>query len=470
MNELPLRTRVYTVLLVFVTAASLVTAWSQSPQILDSGHLATAAILLVMIVVAELLDVSFPHSVITFHVSVSAAFCFAAGLTAGPLLGGAVVILAHVIDGLYTRREPIKTVVNATSHGLSTTMGGLVYFALADPEQTTLGGLRNVSVVILAAILYTLVNTGSLAFIVSPVMGIGPFQMWRANFGGLYVELITIATLGSLIPVLVREHALTIVLLIVPLLLGPHLAFKGIRQAHHESRIAMEGLANALERRDPYTFRHSIRVTEYVRAILGLMPYIPRPTAEAIAAAAHVHDLGKVGAQDGSLKKPSALTLEERQAIEEHAVVGAEIVSRLEVYKQSVDIIRHHHERWDGSGYPDGLAGEAIPLGSRIIAVADAFDAMTSERVYRPAMTVENALAELGRGQGTQFDPQIVEVFCEAAASGELNLEGKVANDPAALAEPEPIINRAAAPNEGPSRRAKVAAALVLAIFAKLSR
>jgi len=469
-SELPLRTRVYTVILVLVTAAAFAAAWYRSPQALGSGHLITAAILLVMILVAELLDVSFPHSVITFHVSVSAAFCFAAGLTAGPLLGGIVVALAHIIDGLYTRREPIKTVVNATSHGLSTVVSGIVYFALADPGQSTLGSLRNVLVAIFAAAVYTLINTGSLALIVSPVMGIGPFQMWRANFGGLHVELITIATLGSLIPVLVRENPLAIMLLIVPLLLGPHLAFKGIRQAHQESRIAMEGLANALERRDPYTFRHSIRVTEYARAILSLMPYIPRPTAEAIIAAAHVHDLGKVGAQDSSLKKPSALTPEEREAIEQHPVIGAEIVGRLEVYKQSVDIIRHHHERWDGTGYPDGLVGEAIPLGSRIIAVADAFDAMTSERVYRPAMPVHTALAELRSGAGTQFDPQIVELFYQVAAGALESAPGSAAVDLPAGSEPVPIGSPAgdtADPAMDASRRARVAAALLLALFAR---
>ncbi len=420
MSALPLRTRVYTGILVLVTAVAFGVSWYRSDEALNSGHLATAGILLGMILLAELLDVSFPHSVITFHVSVSAAFCFAAGLTVGPLLGGIVVALAHVFDGLYARRELIKTVVNAGSHGLSTTVGGLAYFALADPAQSPLGSHRNLLAAVIAAIVYTVINTGSLALIVSPVMGVGPLEMWRANFGGLHVELITIATLGSLIPVLVRENALSIVLLIVPLLLGPHLAFKGIRQAHHESRIAMESLANALERRDPYTFRHSIRVTEHARAILGMMPYIPRPTAEAIVAAAHVHDLGKVGIQDGSLKKPSALSGEERREIEQHAVIGADIVARLENYKQSVDTIRHHHERWDGSGYPDGLEGERIPLGARIIAVADAFDAMTSERVYRPAMSADAALAELRKGRGIQFDPQIVDLFEQAFAARSL--------------------------------------------------
>ncbi len=414
MSDLPLRTRIYTLVLVLITAAAFLYTWFVLPESLSQAHLITAGILLVMILLAEVLDVSFPHSVITFHVSVSAAFCFAAGLTAGPLLGGIVVALAHIADGLYVRREPIKIVVNAAGLGLSTNLSGLAYLELADPARSTLGSVQNLVAALIAATVYTLVNTGSLAVIVAPVMGIGTFQMWRANFSGLYVELLTLATLGSLIPVLVSENPLAIILLMVPLLIGPHLAFKGIRQAHHETRIAMESLANALERRDPYTYRHSIRVTEYASTMLAMLPQIPRPTAEAIIAAAQVHDLGKVGSRDGSLKKPGALTPQERDELQQHAAIGADIVGRLDAYKPSVDVIRHHHERWDGSGYPEGLAGERIPLGARIIGVADAFDAMTSDRVYRPAMPAEAAFAELRKGSGTQFDPQIVELFQRA--------------------------------------------------------
>lgn len=429
MSELPLRTRLSTLILVLVTAAAFGITWLHSDRAVDASHLVTAGILLVMILVAEILDVSFPQSVITFHVSISAAFCFAAGLTAGPLLGGIVVALAHFADGLYARRQLIKTVVNAAGLGLSTNLSGIVYFTLADQTRSTLGSYQNLLAASVAAIVYTVINTGSLALIVSPVMGIGPFEMWRANFGGLYVELITVATLGSLIPVLIRENVLAIVILIVPLLLGPHLAFKGIRQAHHETRVAMEGLANALERRDPYTFHHSIRVTEYARLMLDKMPQIPRPTAEAIIAAAHVHDLGKVGSQDGSLLKPGALSDDERRELQQHAAIGADIVGRLDAYKPSVDTIRHHHERWDGSGYPDGLAGERIPLGARIIAVADAFDAMTSDRVYRPAMSAEAAFAELRKGQGVQFDPELVDLFEKAFQERSLLADGQASSD-----------------------------------------
>jgi putative nucleotidyltransferase with HDIG domain len=441
-SDTPLKTRVYTLLLVLITAAAAAIASRADYQVLDTSLFFTAGILLLMVLLAEVLDVSFPQSVITFHVSVSAAFAFAAGLTVGPVLGGLVVAVAHVLDGMIARRQPIKTVVNAANSALSTIVSGALYLELADPGRSTIGSVQNLLAAVLAAGVYTLINTGSLAIIVAPVMGVGPIEMWRTNWGGLHVELLTLVTLGSLIPVLVRENPLSIVLLIVPLLRGPHLAFKGIRQAHHETRVAMEGLANALERRDPYTYRHSIRVTEHVRTILDAMPQLPRPTVEAIIAAAQVHDLGKVGSRDGTLKKPGELSDEERREMQQHAAIGAEIVSRLDAYRQSVDTIRHHHERWDGTGYPDGLEGEQIPLGARIIAVTDAFDAMTSDRVYRAALSTDVALAELRKGRGTQFDPQIVDLF-ETAIANQLTPAGPPV-EPESLPAPDALARRVA--------------------------
>jgi HD-GYP domain-containing protein (c-di-GMP phosphodiesterase class II) len=429
-SDMPLKTRVYTLLLVLITAAAFATVFRREYQVFATNLLLTAGILFVMILIAEVLEVSFPQGGQTFAVSVSAAFCFAAGLTAGPLIGGLVGALAYAMDGIIARRQPIKTVVNSAGMGLSTIVSGALYFELAEPGQSTIGNYQNLLAAVLAAAVYTLINTGSLALIVAPVMGVSPVEMWRINTAGLHVELLTVATLGSLIPVLINENPLSIVLLVVPLMLGPQRAFKGIKQTHHETRVAMEGLANALERRDAYTYRHSIRVTEHVRTILGAMPQIPRLTAEAIIAAAQVHDLGKVGSRDGSLKKPGELSAEERQEIEQHAAIGADIVGRLEAYKHSVDTIRHHHERWDGTGYPDGLEGERIPLGARIIAVADAFDAMTSDRVYRAALPVDMAFAELAKGRGTQFDPQIVDLFQAAYQNRIVNFGSQASAEP----------------------------------------
>src|SRR5215211_2333370 len=140
---MPLKTRVYTLLLVITKAVAFSVMWRVYPYAIDTSHLVTAGILLVMIVVAEVFDISFPQSVMTFHVSVSAAFCFAAGLTVGPVLGGVVVALAHVIDGVIARRQPIKTTVNAAGMALSTIASGALYFELADPARSTIGSFQN---------------------------------------------------------------------------------------------------------------------------------------------------------------------------------------------------------------------------------------------------------------------------------------------------------------------------------------
>jgi hypothetical protein len=245
-SEIPLKTRVYTIVLVLITAVATAIAWRVEHQAFPANHtslLIIAGILLVMIVVAEVLDVSFPQAGQTFTVSVSAAFCFAAGLTIGPVFGGIVAALAHIIDGIIARRQAIKITVNAAGIGLSTIAGAALYFALAEPAHSPIGSYQNLLAVILSATVYALINTGSLAVIVAPVVGISPFEMFRTNTGGLHVELLTLVTFGSVIPLLVSENPLSIVLLIVPLLLGPHRAFKGVQQAHQETRVAMEGLA-----------------------------------------------------------------------------------------------------------------------------------------------------------------------------------------------------------------------------------
>ena len=124
-----------------------------------------------------------------------------------------------------------------------------------------------------------------------------------------------------------------------------------------------------------------------------------------------LHDIGKIGIKDVLLQKPGPLSPEEYQSIQEHTLIGVKIVEEDVFFKDKLPMIRSHHERFDGSGYPDGLAGEAIPLEARIISVPDAFDAMTSLRHHRRAIPLEKVLIELKRGKGKQFDPQILEIF-----------------------------------------------------------
>lgn len=172
----------------------------------------------------------------------------------------------------------------------------------------------------------------------------------------------------------------------------------------------IQALATAIEAKDPYTKGHSERVTKYAVAIAREMGLSSEEVRQ-ILYAAILHDIGKIGVSGDILRKPGALSEEERDFVKKHPEIGAGIISSIRVLKEIVPIVLYHHERFDGKGYPGGKKGEEIPLGARIIAVADAFDAMTSDRPYRPRMTVEQAREEIVRNAGTQFDPQVVEAF-----------------------------------------------------------
>jgi len=180
---------------------------------------------------------------------------------------------------------------------------------------------------------------------------------------------------------------------------------------------ALYALAKALEARDPYTHGHSESVTRYATWIgekLRGKPGWDDETARVIQNGGLLHDLGKIGIVDGILNKPGKLTEEEWVKVKLHPVKGAYILETVEEFKGYALVARHHHERWDGTGYPDGLKGENIPPGARVLAVADAYDAMTSDRPYRKAVSPTEAAKELLRCKETQFDPEAVDAFIVA--------------------------------------------------------
>ena len=170
----------------------------------------------------------------------------------------------------------------------------------------------------------------------------------------------------------------------------------------------------ALEVRDLYTQRHSARVAKYAHMIAGEMG-CSEEELDVINFAGSLHDIGKIGIRDDILLKPGRLTAEEYEKIKEHPVIGADIISKLGLWDREMEIIRHHHERYDGKGYPDGLAGDQIPKLARIMAVADCYDAMASDRAYRKKMDKNDALETIMRNSGTQFDPEAVDAFMRVA-------------------------------------------------------
>jgi putative nucleotidyltransferase with HDIG domain len=212
---------------------------------------------------------------------------------------------------------------------------------------------------------------------------------------------------------------------------------------------AVQSLAAALDARDGYTHGHSRRVTALSVALarhLGL----PEASVERIRLAGMLHDIGKIGIRESVLNKPSALTEDEYAHIRTHPVIAQDILEPILWEQETVRLIRAHHERYDGNGYPDGLAGEHIPLGARILAVADAFDAMTSERSYRDPMSREQALAVLRHGCARQWDPLVVETL-ERLPPGLWRLWEDARNraDEAALSWPLPDASQGRSPGGG---------------------
>ena len=184
----------------------------------------------------------------------------------------------------------------------------------------------------------------------------------------------------------------------------------------------VDAFGTTLDAKSPYTCGHSERVAEISLAIAKVL-HLPEDEQMRIHIGAHLHDIGKIGVPDSILNKPGKLTDIEYEIMKEHPAIGDQIVSKVNILKPMADIVRHHHERIDGKGYPDGLKGEEISLASRIVAIADAFDAMTSKRAYRENVRIDEAVAELSRHKGTQFDAAIIEVILQKNVLGKLEFD-----------------------------------------------
>lgn len=185
----------------------------------------------------------------------------------------------------------------------------------------------------------------------------------------------------------------------------------------------VDALSAALDAKSSCMCGHSERVAD-LSLLLARRMGLPLAEQERIHIGAHMHDIGKIGIPDAILNKPGRLDEAEFALIRQHPEIGGNIISKVKVFHSVIDIVRHHHEHFDGNGYPDGLCGERISLGARIVAVADAFDAMTTMRTYRSALSIERAMTEMCRCRGSQFDPVVVDVLTALVEKNELPVTG----------------------------------------------
>ncbi len=327
------------------------------------------------------------------------------------------------------RRKGVYTALAAWQLGFNVA-NAMNATALAYVAFATLHGygMASAPALAIAAVAYFALNTGATALVMASSSGAQPYRLWHDEFRWYLPFYILGAILASAASWLNARFGWTTALLLVPAVYIVYRAYKSQvaqtreRQFHLEENEALhlrtiEGLSMAIEAKDQNTHDHLFRVRAYVQAV-GRELKLDKLAMQALQTAAFLHDIGKLAVPEHIVNKPGKLTPEEFEKMKIHPVVGADILERVRFPYPVVPIVRSHHEWWDGSGYPDGLRGEEIPIGARILTVVDCFDAMVSDRPYRQGMSTENALGIIRNLAGRQFDPRVVAVFeaCQAAA------------------------------------------------------
>lgn len=358
----------------------------------------------------------------------------APNLIAVATVGGAVAVTQ-----LIARRSPLKGIFNVAQYMLAVGLGITVYrvlggtgFLAAPVTLTALGhdAIRILGPCAALVLVFLGVNNFAVSGAIAVSGGREFWATWRANtLHNIGYDVLALPFVLMFVGVFSKWGAVGAVLLAAPMLAVRQL-YKTNWQLQRTNQDLLQLMVAAIEARDPYTSGHSRRVSRYARIIASAVG-LTKKQVDAIATAALLHDVGKIHEVFAPiLQKPGKLTLEERRVMETHAQKSAELVANVSHLQHLVIPIRHHHENWDGSGYPEGLAGDAIPFESRIIMIADTIDAMTSDRPYRKALGETEVRKELLKYRGTQFDPAICDllltspqfsrIFCSVAVNSEI--------------------------------------------------
>ncbi|OLB52153.1 MAG: hypothetical protein AUI08_01405 [Gemmatimonadetes bacterium 13_2_20CM_2_65_7] len=323
--------------------------------------------------------------------------------------------LSAVVAQTVVRRKPFLRVwFNTAQYMLAVGLGSLAYQSLSGPvgfERFDFDLLPFAGLVLV----FFAVNQAAISMALRLTSDVSLPEIWARLVGKSLVYDLISSSLAILLAFLfIKLQVLGLAVLVLPLFFVRHMYQMNL-QVEQVNRELLELMVKAIEARDPYTSGHSLRVAEYARSVareLGLNT----KHVDDIATAALLHDVGKIHEDFAPLlRKQGRLTPEERMIMQGHPVRSAELVGTIAEFRGRVQgDIRNHHENYDGSGYPDGLSGESIPIGARIIMIADTIDAMTTDRPYRRALTLQKALDELVKYSGQQFDPKLVAIVAKS--------------------------------------------------------
>ena len=358
-------------------------------------------------VFAEFIPVDLPVGGV---ISIGFPIDFVLILVYGPALAMLITALGALIgEAIERKRSWYKIMFNTSQFALTAGIAGLIY-------QYTGGiiGFQNFFKFIvpaaLCAFIYCLINLILVTMVISFDQGSRFTAVWRTNFQEILPTYLAEAPLGFLMAIVYVEVGIFgILLFFLPLLLARRSfeLYTKMRKMYIET---IRALAAAIDAKDPYTKGHSERVTQTSVSLARELNLSEREI-ENIEYTALLHDIGKIGIDDSILGKKSSLTSQEFDKIKEHTIMGAKIIEPVDFLKNSYKAIYHHHERYNGKGYPDGIKSEDIPILARIIAVADAYDAMGSDRPYRKKLNKDKILKELKDQSGKQFDPEVVKAL-----------------------------------------------------------
>jgi putative nucleotidyltransferase with HDIG domain len=363
-------------------------------------------------------------------ISVSETFVFTSVLLFGAAAGTITVTLDALIISLWLRRRGLelhKLLFNTTAPALSIWVAAKLFFLVAGVPPLAVSSAALSAVLpglLVFTLVYFLLNSWLMAAVVGFAEARSPIDVWRHNFLWLCLSFLSGASASILLISVSREINLTSLAAIVPLLIVLYLTYqtsmarvedanRHVEKLNHLYLRTIETLAMAIDAKDQVTHGHIRRVQERSVFLARQMGVKDENLIQAIAAASLLHDMGKLAVPENILNKPGKLTEAEFEVMKTHSAVGADILAAIEFPYPVVPIVRHHHENWDGSGYPDHLIGTEIPIGARILSVVDCYDALTSDRPYRRRLTEDEAIRILQERRGIMYDPLVVDVFLE---------------------------------------------------------
>jgi HD-GYP domain-containing protein (c-di-GMP phosphodiesterase class II) len=397
------------------SAASLVGLYWVSPNV-DLTLLAGAAWLTSVAFFGTLFVYRVQSSasgVVSFIPYLTAIVLYPSWATAALVGGGAA------IGELVRPKIGIKRVFNVAQSVLAATASIAIYKILGGVSLSVDPAFRAVPHVA-SVVTFLFVNTGLVATAISLAESRSVLRTWyEGNAAGLVYDIVAIPLVYGFARAYVEWGWIGVAVLCA-LVFGAKLAYQTNYQLETTNRELLQLFVHTVEYRDAYTSGHSQRVSRSSRIIAQICGLSPREV-ERVATAALLHDVGKIHEIFAPiLSKPGRLTSEERAIMELHPIKSAELVAKISDLQDIVPAVRHHHENWDGTGYPDRLKGKEIPLASRIIMFADTIDAMTTDRPYRKAMGAMEVRAELAKWRGSQFDPDICDMLLESNDFGRL--------------------------------------------------